>query len=81
MGKSGPDLKRLMDKNLRLYLNGKRIIGGILRGYDQFMNLVLEEAFEVVNDNYTKDIGTVVIRGNSVENFEILWTEIANRGY
>lgn len=43
MGK-GPDLKRYMDKNLSLTLNGGRIVKGVLRGYDQFMNLVLEEA-------------------------------------
>ncbi|KAG5182701.1 small nuclear ribonucleoprotein polypeptide G [Tribonema minus] len=76
MGRSGPDLKRFMDRKLVLYLNGKRTVRGLLRGYDQFMNLVLEEAVEVVNANFEKPLpGMVVIRGNSVENFEVLWTE------
>jgi small nuclear ribonucleoprotein G len=78
MGK-GPDLKRYMDKNLSLTLNGKRIVKGVLRGYDQFMNLVLEEASEIVSASEEKQIGTVVIRGNSVTQFEILWTDM-NRG-
>jgi small nuclear ribonucleoprotein G len=79
MGK-GPDLKRYMDKNLSLTLNGKRIVKGVLRGYDQFMNLVLEEASEIVSSaSEEKQIGTVVIRGNSVTQFEILWTDM-NRG-
>jgi small nuclear ribonucleoprotein G len=75
MGK-GPDLKRYMDKNLSLTLNGKRIVKGVLRGYDQFMNLVLEEASEIVSASEEKQIGTVVIRGNSVTQFEILWTDM-----
>lgn len=76
MARGGPDLKRFMDRKLVLYLNGKRTVRGLLRGYDQFMNLVLEDAVEIVNANYEKKIpGMLVVRGNSVENFEVLWTE------
>ena len=38
------DLKNYLDKRLRIKLNANRIVTGKLRGYDQFMNLVLEEA-------------------------------------
>ena len=37
---TGPDLKKYMEKNVSVKLNGNRLIKGTLRGYDQFMNLV-----------------------------------------
>jgi small nuclear ribonucleoprotein G len=67
------DLKNYLDKRLRIKLNANRIVTGKLRGYDQFMNLVLEEAVQINsntdNNNENEDLGTIMIRGNSV----ILW--------
>lgn len=68
----GPDLKRYMDKRLNLKLNGNREVRGVLRGYDQFMNIVLDEAVEVPSKAEERQIGMVVIRGNSVIRFEVL---------
>ncbi|KAL7492593.1 hypothetical protein ACHAWT_003028 [Skeletonema menzelii] len=67
----GPDLKRFMDKRLRLTLNGNRKVVGQLRGYDAFLNVVLEDA---VNETAVDggNIGTIVIRGNSIIQFESL---------
>jgi len=68
----GPDLKRFMDKRLRLTINGNRKVVGTLRGYDAFLNVVLEEAEDergTEGDNY---IGQIVIRGNSISQFETL---------
>ena len=76
MAKVGPDLKRYMDKKLAIKLNGNRHIAGTLRGFDQFMNLVLDETVEQVSATERNDIGMVVIRGNSivtVEALEKLW--------
>lgn len=53
-------------------LNGKRAVTGYLRGFDQFMNLVLEDAMEVVNDKEQNKIGMVVIRGNSIIQMELI---------
>ena len=39
---------------------------GVLRGYDPFMNLVLDEAVEVSKSGERNNIGMIVIRGNSV---------------
>ena len=50
---------------------GKRKVQGYLRGYDQFMNLVVEDTIELISLTEKKPIGTVVIRGNSIENFEL----------
>jgi len=36
-----------MDLRVDLRINGERRIAGILKGYDQFMNIVLDEAIEI----------------------------------
>ncbi|RUS14287.1 small nuclear ribonucleo protein G, partial [Endogone sp. FLAS-F59071] len=35
-----------MDKRLFIQLNGARKVTGVLRGYDPFMNIVLDETVE-----------------------------------
>jgi len=66
-----PDLKKYMDKKLQIKLNANRVVIGTLRGFDQFMNLVVDNTVEV-NGNDKTDIGMVVIRGNSVVMIEAL---------
>jgi len=53
-------------KNEFLSINGNRRVTGILRGYDQFMNLVLDNSIEEISPSERNEIGMVVIRGNSV---------------
>jgi small nuclear ribonucleoprotein G len=65
----GPDLKRFMDKRLKFCLNGNRVVEGTLRGFDAFLNVVLEEATTNTNDQ-DEQLGTVVLRGNSIVQFE-----------
>lgn len=60
-----------MDKKLSLKLNGGRHVQGILRGFDPFMNLVLDECTEVAPSGQ-QTIGMVVIRGNSIIMLEAL---------
>ncbi|BHF59823.1 hypothetical protein AAHC03_0968 [Spirometra sp. Aus1] len=67
-----PDLKKYLDKRLRLKLNGNREVIGLLRGFDPFMNIVLEECVEVTKSGQQVGIDTVVVRGNSVNVVEIL---------
>ncbi|ETN65074.1 probable small nuclear ribonucleoprotein G [Anopheles aquasalis] len=61
-----PELKKYMDKRLSLKLNGGRVVSGILRGFDPFMNVVLDESIEECKDGTRNNIGMVVIRGNSI---------------
>lgn len=49
-----------MDKKLSLKLNGGRCVQGILRGFDPFMNVVVDEALEVCKDGKKNEIGMVV---------------------
>lgn len=41
-------------------LNGNRQVQGILRGFDPFMNLVLDEAMELASTGEHNNIGMVV---------------------
>lgn len=56
------------DKRLKFCLNGNRVVIGTLRGYDAFLNVVLEET-EQEQGGY---VGTIVVRGNSIQRFEAL---------
>lgn len=67
-----PELKKYMDKKLSLRLNGNRVITGILRGFDPFMNLVVDEGVEDSKKGEKIPIGMVVIRGNAVVLLESL---------
>ena len=58
----------LKDKRLKILLNGNRKLIGTLRGYDAFLNVVLEEV-EQEEGGY---MGQVVVRGNSIIQFEAL---------
>ena len=76
MSKGGPDLKRYMERRMSVKLVANRRVTGTLRGYDQFMNLVLDDATEDVSSTEQHDIGMVVVRGNSVIEFELLEKEV-----
>ena len=43
---------------------------GTLRGYDAFLNIVLENATSESSGESGDNMGTVVIRGNSIIQFE-----------
>lgn len=60
------------DKRLRLTLNGNRKVVGRLRGFDAFLNVVLEEAVDEKTTENDGFIGQIVIRGNSIVQFETL---------
>lgn len=60
-------------------MNGRRVVTGVLRGFDSFMNVVLDDAKEVITDAHDArappviaDIGHCVIRGNSIMLIESL---------
>ncbi|KAI8609447.1 small nuclear ribonucleoprotein G-like protein [Chytriomyces sp. MP71] len=69
---AAPELKKYMDKRLFLELNGSRKVSGVLRGFDPFMNIVLEDATEEIGATNRVDIGMIVIRGNSIVVMEAL---------
>ncbi|WFD33198.1 hypothetical protein MCUN1_000011 [Malassezia cuniculi] len=76
---SQPELKRFLDKHVSVNIQGGRKVQGTLRGYDLFLNLVIDNAVEHIRTSDSSSagawhegphIGTVVIRGNSVTSLE-----------
>jgi len=45
-GAQSVDLERLIDKRIRVKFAGGREMVGVLKGYDQLVNLVLDECVE-----------------------------------
>jgi len=72
MPQAQPELKKYMEKRLFVQLNGNRKVLGILRGYDVFLNIVLDDAVEEKPGGERERLGMVVIRGNSVVMLEAL---------
>lgn len=71
-GIATPELKAYMDKLLSVQLNGSRTIKGVLRGYDLFLNIVLDEAVEQKANGEVQKLGMAVVRGNSIVLMEAL---------
>uniref|UniRef100_A0A8C9PJE0 Small nuclear ribonucleoprotein G n=1 Tax=Spermophilus dauricus TaxID=99837 RepID=A0A8C9PJE0_SPEDA len=64
--------EKIVNKKLSLKLNGSRHVQGILRGFDPFMNLAIDECVEMATSRQQNNIGMVVIRGNSIIMLEAL---------
>lgn len=58
-------LEKSLNVKMRLTLKDGRIMEGKLVGYDQYMNLVLEDAEEMTPERERK-LGVVVLRGNNL---------------
>ncbi|BAO39227.1 Small nuclear ribonucleoprotein G [Kluyveromyces marxianus] len=69
---SSPDLRKYMNKKLLLQLNGDRKLVGILRGYDAFLNVVLDNPIQVFDDGEVQIGPQTVVRGNSIISIEPL---------
>ncbi|AET37680.1 mRNA splicing protein SMX2 Ecym_1454 [Eremothecium cymbalariae DBVPG len=70
---STPELKKYMERKLFIQLNGSRKVVGVLRGYDVFLNVVLDDALEVHKNGRKFPLGDhTVIRGNSIVSLEPL---------
>lgn len=58
-------LEESLNKRVALLLKDNRVLEGVLSGYDEYMNMVLEDVEESA-ENLTRKLGTVVIRGSNV---------------
>ncbi|MCS7097809.1 MAG: LSm family protein [Candidatus Methanomethyliaceae archaeon] len=47
-------------------LKGGRVVRGLLRSFDQHLNLVLDEADELISEGETRKLGTIIVRGDNV---------------
>ncbi|MEM0505402.1 MAG: LSm family protein [Sulfolobales archaeon] len=58
-------LQESVGSTVLIKLRGGKELRGILRSFDQHLNLVIEDAEEVASDS-SRRLGTVVIRGENV---------------
>ncbi len=58
-------LERSLNKKISLILKDNRVLVGTLVGYDDYMNMVLEDTEETQGEQVRR-VGTVVLRGNNV---------------
>ena len=58
-------LEKSTDKRVSLLLKDNRVLEGILIGYDDYLNMVLDNTEETTEDQ-VKRLGTVILRGNNV---------------
>lgn len=59
-------LENSMNRRVSVLLKDNRILEGKLVGYDEFMNMVLEETEEIVDSKMTKRVNTVFLKGNYI---------------
>ena len=58
-------LENSMNKKISLLLKDSRILEGKLTGFDDYMNMVLEDTEETYKEDVRR-LGIIVIRGNNV---------------
>ncbi|MCD6357307.1 MAG: RNA-binding protein [Thermoprotei archaeon] len=58
-------LRSSLDKQVLVKLKGGREMRGVLKSFDQHLNLVLEDA-EESKEGRTRKLGTVLVRGDNV---------------
>ena len=61
-------LEESLNKMVLVRLRGGRSLRGKLQGFDQHMNLVLEDAEDISNSESTEKLGVIVVRGDNVGN-------------
>jgi small nuclear ribonucleoprotein len=59
-------LQSSLHKNIIIKLKGKRTLKGKLKSFDQFMNLTLENAAEVLKDDQVQEMGEIFIKGENI---------------
>jgi len=59
-------LEENLGKTVLIMLRGGKRIRGLLRGFDQHLNLVLEKAEDVTDKDKTDELGLIIVRGDNV---------------
>lgn len=59
-------LENSLGKTVLVRLKGGKSLRGRLRGYDQHLNLVLEETEDTTITENTKKLGVIIVRGDNV---------------
>jgi len=58
-------LEKSINQKISVLLKDGRALEGKLSGFDEFMNIVLDDTEETVEDKVRR-LGTIVLRGNNI---------------
>ncbi|MDP8011996.1 MAG: LSM domain-containing protein [Thermoplasmata archaeon] len=58
-------IEEFMNKRISMLMKDSRILEGVLIGYDEYMNLIINDTEERMNDTVRK-LGVVIVRGNNI---------------
>ena len=59
-------LDESINKVVLIKLKGNKTIRGSLLGFDQHMNLLLDQSEEIPSEGDSKNLGSIVVRGDNV---------------
>ena len=59
-------LDESINKNVLIKLKVGKTITGTLQGFDQHMNLLLDQSEEIPSEGDSKSLGSIVVRGDNV---------------
>ena len=59
-------LDESLGKIVLIKLKGSKVIRGNLHGFDQHMNLLLDNSVELLDEGKSNEIGTIIVRGDNV---------------
>ena len=59
-------LDESINKKVLIKLKGGKTITGMLQGFDQHMNLLLDQSEEVPSEGDSISLGSIVVRGDNV---------------
>ncbi|MCG1666787.1 MAG: LSM domain-containing protein [Thermoplasmata archaeon] len=58
-------IEEFMNKRISMLMKDSRILEGTLIGFDEYMNLIIDDTEEKINDTVRK-LGVVIVRGNNI---------------
>ena len=59
-------LDESINKKVLIKLKRGKTITGMLQGFDQHMNLLLDQSEEIPSEGDSKSLGSIVVRGDNV---------------
>ena len=59
-------LEESLEKFVLVRLRGGKKLRGKLKGFDQHLNLLLEETADITNAEKARKLGTIILRGDNV---------------
>ena len=59
-------LDESINKKVLIKLKGDKTITGMLQGFDQHMNLLLDQSEEIPSEGDSQSLGSIVVRGDNV---------------